>query len=127
MGSSNWRDPRSSSSTIGYIVGLIVGLMTIPVVMEFGAIGIFIAIPIAFIVSAMVSGFLKEKFGEDLDKNRKKRKISETELSLVTFIMIAVVGLFFVLPFIIVVEPAIILISIIIVLIIAAVITAELT
>ena len=94
--------------------------MTIPVMAEFGAIGVLIAIIIAFIVSAMVSGFLKEKFGENLDKNRKKRKISETELSLVTFIMIAVVGFFFVLPFISVVEPAIILIGIVIILIVAA-------
>ena len=61
MGGSSSSDPRKTSSQIGWIVGLLTLIVTIPLAKEIGAIGFIIAAVVYFVVSAIVSGFLKER------------------------------------------------------------------
>lgn len=86
------RDTRRTSSEIGWIAGLLTLIVTIPLARQIGAIGFIIAAVVYFVVSAIVSGFLREREEEKLllhsvvnaikgkgEKSKKRKEQTRTD------------------------------------------------
>jgi quinol-cytochrome oxidoreductase complex cytochrome b subunit len=99
MGDEDELDIQHSGSRIGYVIGLLIFGITIPLAKEIGLIGFVLFAVIAYVVGAIIDGYLDEKEEEKPKKRKKKKsKIGAHVAFLTAFFGMGLIGLFIVPP-----------------------------